>query len=202
MKGKALLILGGLILSAWGAWAAVGWLKPLASMPGATAQLLTTSAEILEETRALQGEVARVRGHFAELERQDRLLAEQERLTRSALLELKRQRTLAEAASGRLEQLLAEERRTATLTAQAGQAGERNLAVSAATAEQMRGLIGVTGRVSTATQGVESGVDGLIGELERSAETFAVIGRLKGAVGAAADRTADWWRRLRDWLPW
>lgn len=202
MKGKGFLILGGLILSAWGAWAAAGWVKPLALMPQATAQLLTTSADILEETRALQGEVARVRGHFAELERQDKLLAEQERLTRSALSELKRQRTLAEGATGRLEQLLAEERRTAVLTAEAGQAGQRNLAVSAATAEQMQSLVGVTGRVSTASQGVDSGVDSLIGELERSAETFAVIGRLKSAVGAAADRTVDWWRRLRDWLPW
>lgn len=190
------------MLTAWAAWTAGVWLKPLAAMPAATGKVLTTSAEILAETRLLQQEVERVRSHFSELDQQDRLLAEQERVTRSALAELRRQRDLAGATTGLLEQLLAEERRTAALTAEAGQAGERTLAVSAATADQMQSLVRATGRVNAASQGVDSGVNGLIGELERSAETFEVIGRLKSAVGAAAERTADWWRRLREWLPW
>lgn len=188
------------IIALWGA--ASIWLRPLGNLIPMTSDMVAATRAILVETRELQSSVAKVKTNLQALERQEQLLTEQEELTRSIVAELRRQERLEGQATDSLQQILAAERTTVELTQQADRAGRVTLEGLNANAAQLRRLSAATGAIAESSWALDGQLDRLVVQLETSTENFALVDRVRQAVGKAADRNSNWWERLREWLPW
>lgn len=190
---------GGAVALLWGG---AVWLQPLTTIVPTMGRLVSTTQEILGETRALQVAVGRVQTNLKELDRQERLLAEQEELTRAVLSQLTRQEELGGSARGLLTEILHTEQTTADLIHQADRAGAQSLATVSATARELGQLAVETARIQSGSQTLDTKVDRLLVEMQGSADNFAIIGRVKSGTTGAVERTKSWWNKVLEWFHW
>lgn len=199
VQTKAVLLVAAGVIAAAGAGAA---LRPLGALLPATRSMVETTRELVAETRLLQGSVGEVREGMQQIVRQDELLAEQELLTRDLLGQLERQQQLNGESRDLLAELLKAERQTAALTQAADAAGAGTIASVRANAAALDQLVAATIRIEQGSHVMDDQLDTLLSEMAGSAENFGAVAKVKSAATQAAERTATWWERLREWFSW
>lgn len=183
-------------------WAGADWLKPLGSLIPKTKAMLTTTQEILHETRGLQAEVERVHSSLAQVQQQERLLAEQQALMGGLLEEMKQQEQLTTEATHLMRSILEAERTTAALTAKADHAGAATMATVNASVAELDQLAAAARRIKGGSRTVDGQMDRLLAELQHSSVNFAVVARTRQAVGQVADQSTNWWDKVKEFFTW
>lgn len=198
MQTAYIKLAAGIVAAGLAAWLGLPRLAPLAQLLPNTKSMVSTTRQILAETKELKNGVVRVQTNLSKLDQQDRLLSEQEQLTGQVLAQLKRQEELAGGATVLLTSLLERERTTAELTANANQAAGEAMDTVTANAGQLGRLATAAGRIRANSAEIDGKVDRLLVAMEGSAENFVVVARLKAAPGKVIERTERWWER---WWP-
>lgn len=191
-----------LVLLLGASWAGLPYLKPLGELIPMTRSMVSTTGEILRETKALQAGVTEVRSSLHQLARQEQLLIEQEALTRDLLAQLGEQERMA-ARSGRLlREILQTESTTVALAGQVDRVSAATLQGLRANGTELDKLIHAAGQVEAGSRNMDGQLGNLIAVMDESVENFKVVARLKEAADKVKDRTGNWFTRLWEWFKW